>query len=87
MHSLLYNKHVFLEQFSPLLLLTSKFSSVNYAQFLEHKGLAKHGAKYHVVSIIGGQSSGKSTLLNRMFDTPFQVMDASKRQQTTKGIW
>jgi len=61
--------------------------NVNYAQFLEHKGLAKHGAKYHVVSIIGGQSSGKSTLLNRMFDTPFQVMDASKRQQTTKGIW
>ena len=43
---------------------------------------------YGAVAIIGCQSSGKSTLLNLVFDTPFEVMDQKKgRQQTTKGIW
>lgn len=42
---------------------------------------------YHIVSIIGCQSSGKSTLLNLLFGTKFEVMDESKgRQQTTQGI-
>ncbi|KAE8217370.1 hypothetical protein CF319_g8523 [Tilletia indica] len=35
----------------------------------------------------GSQSTGKSTLLNKVFGTSFQVMDESQRQQTTKGIW
>lgn len=42
---------------------------------------------YHIVSVFGSQSTGKSTLLNRLFGTHFDVMDEEKRQQTTKGIW
>ncbi|GMM56083.1 dynamin-like GTPase [Maudiozyma humilis] len=43
---------------------------------------------YHVISVFGSQSSGKSTLLNLLFNTSFDTMDAQqKRQQTTKGIW
>ena len=43
---------------------------------------------YHVISVFGSQSSGKSTLLNLLFNTKFDTMDAhNKRQQTTKGIW
>lgn len=40
-----------------------------------------------VISILGPQSSGKSTLLNSLFSSEFQVMDQSTRRQTTKGIW
>ena len=55
---------------------------------MKREGLLDKGTKYHVVSIIGGQSSGKSTLLNAMFGTNFDMMDAKKgRRQTTKGIW
>lgn len=42
---------------------------------------------YHIISVFGSQSTGKSTLLNRLFNTLFDVMDESNRQQTTKGIW
>ena len=43
---------------------------------------------YLVLGIIGAQSSGKSTLLNYLFNTEFKVMDEqSQRKQTTKGIW
>ena len=43
---------------------------------------------YHVISIFGSQSSGKSTLLNHLFNTKFQTMNEQiKRGQTTKGIW
>ncbi|KAH1091028.1 hypothetical protein J1N35_018285 [Gossypium stocksii] len=43
---------------------------------------------YAVVSIMGPQSSGKSTLLNHLFHTNFREMDAFMgRSQTTKGIW
>lgn len=42
---------------------------------------------YHIVSVFGSQSTGKSTLLNRLFNTNFDVMDETNRQQTTKGIW
>lgn len=46
------------------------------------------GFNYHVISVFGSQSSGKSTLLNHLFNTKFDTMDAQvKRQQTTKGIW
>lgn len=45
------------------------------------------GLNYHVISVFGSQSTGKSTLLNRLFGTHFDVMDEEKRQQTTKGIW
>ncbi|KAG0500779.1 hypothetical protein HPP92_000851 [Vanilla planifolia] len=37
---------------------------------------------------MGPQSSGKSTLVNKLFGTNFMEMDAFKgRSQTTKGIW
>ena len=48
---------------------------------------------YHVESIIGSQSSGKSTLLNHIFQTKFDVLDnqdknkKKKLGQTTKGVW
>ncbi|KAI0321065.1 protein SEY1 [Amylostereum chailletii] len=43
------------------------------------------GFDYDIVAVFGSQSTGKSTLLNRLFGTNFDVMDESKRQQTTKG--
>ncbi|BFZ58040.1 Dynamin-like GTPase that mediates homotypic ER fusion [Savitreella phatthalungensis] len=42
---------------------------------------------YHVVSVFGSQSTGKSTLLNALFGTNFATMNEGSRQQTTKGIW
>ncbi|GLJ11016.1 hypothetical protein SUGI_0140450 [Cryptomeria japonica] len=50
--------------------------------------LAERGLSYAVVSIMGPQSSGKSTLLNHLFHTNFREMDAFMgRSQTTQGIW
>ncbi|CDK26301.1 unnamed protein product [Kuraishia capsulata CBS 1993] len=46
-----------------------------------------NGLTYHIVSVFGSQSTGKSTLLNNLFGTKFDVMDEVSRQQTTKGIW
>lgn len=39
------------------------------------------------MAVLGSQSSGKSTLLNRLFRTNFAVMSDDKRAQTTHGIW
>ena len=48
----------------------------------------KVGFDYCTVAILGCQSSGKSTLLNLLFNTQFAVMDSSKgRSQTTLGVW
>ncbi|XP_057505001.1 protein ROOT HAIR DEFECTIVE 3-like [Actinidia eriantha] len=56
--------------------------------FMREVKLAERGLSYAVVSIMGPQSSGKSTLLNHLFGTNFREMDAFKgRSQTTKGIW
>jgi len=56
--------------------------------FIKEASLQKTGLDYSVVTVLGCQSSGKSTLLNRLFKTSFQVMDASAgRGQTTKGLW
>ncbi|GAA6002408.1 hypothetical protein JCM10207_001105 [Rhodosporidiobolus poonsookiae] len=49
--------------------------------------LADAGFGYDVVAVFGSQSTGKSTLLNRLFGTRFDVMNESERRQTTKGIW
>ncbi|KAF9614177.1 hypothetical protein IFM89_015685 [Coptis chinensis] len=57
--------------------------------------LGECGLSYAVVSIMGPQSSGKSTLLNHLFGTNFREMDAFRGRQvfdlvlsqTTKGIW
>ena len=44
--------------------------------------------KYAIVSIMGPQSSGKSTILNKLFGTRFEVMDHTQgRHQVTTGIW
>jgi len=55
----------------------------------EHKkGLSTEHGEYSVISIMGPQSSGKSTLLNYCFGCHFAVMDSSKgKSQTTTGIW
>lgn len=61
-------------------------SDVN--SYLTNNKVANKGLDYHLISVFGSQSTGKSTLLNALFGTKFGVMDASvTRQQTTKGIW
>ena len=50
-------------------------------------GLADAGFGYDICAVLGSQSTGKSTLLNRIFGTQFDVMDERVRRQTTKGIW
>ncbi|KAJ8907345.1 hypothetical protein NDN08_007459 [Rhodosorus marinus] len=56
--------------------------------FLETSNVLERRDKFHVVSIIGPQSSGKSTLLNILFNLNFQTMDAgSGRYQVTQGVW
>lgn len=49
--------------------------------------LYSQGFNYNVVSVFGSQSTGKSTLLNHLFNTSFDVMNEKQRSQTTKGIW
>ncbi|KIM21081.1 hypothetical protein M408DRAFT_333668 [Serendipita vermifera MAFF 305830] len=57
------------------------------SQQIEKWGLHDAGFSYNIVAVFGSQSTGKSTLLNRLFGTTFDVMDETRRQQTTKGIW
>ncbi|KAL9936593.1 hypothetical protein V8E36_004661 [Tilletia maclaganii] len=54
---------------------------------LENWGLLDAGFGYNLCAVIGSQSTGKSTLLNKLFGTSFDVMDETQRRQTTKGIW
>ncbi|CAN4089088.1 unnamed protein product [Withania somnifera] len=64
------------------------FNVAGIENFMREVKLAECGLSYAVVSIMGPQSSGKSTLLNHLFHTNFREMDAYKgRSQTTKGIW
>eukprot|EP00792_Barthelona_sp_PAP020_P014075 TRINITY_DN96_c0_g1_i1.p1 TRINITY_DN96_c0_g1~~TRINITY_DN96_c0_g1_i1.p1 ORF type:complete len:781 (+),score=251.90 TRINITY_DN96_c0_g1_i1:29-2371(+) len=42
---------------------------------------------YRIISIVGPQSSGKSTIINQTFNTSMEVLDDKRRHQTTKGIW
>ena len=42
---------------------------------------------YFVISIIGTQSSGKSTLLNYLFHTNFELMTGVPGTRTTCGVW
>lgn len=56
--------------------------------FINKTGISKMKKEYNVVSIIGSQSTGKSTLLNKMFETSFDVQQRSHHLgQTTIGIW
>ncbi|KAH3767130.1 GTP-binding protein [Pelomyxa schiedti] len=53
-----------------------------------HKQFMGRANDYHVVAILGAQSSGKSTLLNLLFSTNFKVMNAAiARTRTTHGVW
>ncbi|XP_028792095.1 protein ROOT HAIR DEFECTIVE 3-like [Neltuma alba] len=64
------------------------FNVAGIEQFMKEVKLGEFGLSYAVVSIMGPQSSGKSTLLNHLFRTNFREMDAFRgRSQTTKGIW
>ncbi|KAK5101207.1 Dynamin-like GTPase that mediates homotypic ER fusion [Lithohypha guttulata] len=56
-------------------------------KYLSYEDIARSGFNYHLVSVFGSQSTGKSTLLNALFGTSFNVMSESERRQTTKGIW
>ncbi|KAJ6625760.1 RHD3/Sey1 [Mycena sp. CBHHK59/15] len=62
-------------------------TSPDLAAQIERWGLRDAGFGYNIVAVFGSQSTGKSTLLNRLFGTTFDVMDETRRQQTTKGIW
>ncbi|KAL6622592.1 hypothetical protein ACP70R_032471 [Stipagrostis hirtigluma subsp. patula] len=65
-----------------------EFRGESAERFMAAAGVAGCGLSYAVVSIMGPQSSGKSTLLNQLFGTNFREMDAFRgRSQTTKGIW
>ncbi|XP_042945155.1 protein ROOT HAIR DEFECTIVE 3 homolog 2-like isoform X2 [Carya illinoinensis] len=65
-----------------------QFNAEGLQNFMNKVKLADCGLSYAVVSIMGPQSSGKSTLMNHLFYTNFREMDAYKgRSQTTKGIW
>lgn len=64
-----------------------KFNSTEFSPHLENWGLADAGFGYDLCAVLGSQSTGKSTLLNKLFGTNFDVMSESARQQTTKGIW
>ncbi|KAL9949271.1 Protein sey1 [Verticillium nonalfalfae] len=55
--------------------------------YLRQVHTAESGFNYHIISVFGSQSTGKSTLLNNLFGTHFSVMSESERRQTTKGIW
>lgn len=65
----------------------NKHFSRNVPDYLDSTHVKDVGLDYHIVSVFGSQSTGKSTLLNALFKTRFQVMDETQRAQTTKGIW
>ncbi|KAL8669525.1 MAG: hypothetical protein Q9168_005885 [Polycauliona sp. 1 TL-2023] len=55
--------------------------------YLSFEKIGQAGFNYHLISVFGSQSTGKSTLLNHLFGTEFGVMSETERKQTTKGIW
>eukprot|EP01100_Stratorugosa_tubuloviscum_P013117 TRINITY_DN642_c5_g1_i1.p1 TRINITY_DN642_c5_g1~~TRINITY_DN642_c5_g1_i1.p1 ORF type:complete len:735 (-),score=339.68 TRINITY_DN642_c5_g1_i1:121-2325(-) len=64
------------------------FDIEKFSKHLKSWKLDGKGLDYRVVGILGVQSSGKSTLLNLLFDSTFQEMDNSQGlSQTTVGIW
>lgn len=61
--------------------------SAGVNSYLQLTDVVDSGFNYHLISVFGSQSTGKSTLLNMLFGTQFSVMAESERRQTTKGIW
>lgn len=68
-------------------MIANSFCSPNLSKFLSHESITPAGFNYHLISVFGSQSTGKSTLLNHLFGTQFSVMSELERRQTTKGIW
>ncbi|KAL6705358.1 Dynamin-like GTPase that mediates homotypic ER fusion [Coniothyrium glycines] len=64
-----------------------KLFNSNLTTYLNYEKVIPAGFNYHVISVFGSQSTGKSTLLNYLFGTQFGVMSEQERRQTTKGIW
>lgn len=61
--------------------------STNLNSYFQETDVVDAGFNYHLISVFGSQSTGKSTLLNMLFGTQFSVMAETERRQTTKGIW
>ncbi|KAF2640472.1 GTP-binding protein Sey1 [Massarina eburnea CBS 473.64] len=64
-----------------------KVFNENLYTYLNVEKIIPAGFNYHLISVFGSQSTGKSTLLNYLFGTQFGVMSEQERRQTTKGIW
>ncbi|GAB7365396.1 hypothetical protein MBLNU230_g6474t1 [Neophaeotheca triangularis] len=64
-----------------------KHFNANLPAYLQLEDITRSGFNYHLISVFGSQSTGKSTLLNALFGTQFGVMSERERRQTTKGIW
>ncbi|KAI4919189.1 Dynamin-like GTPase that mediates homotypic ER fusion [Alternaria conjuncta] len=64
-----------------------KMFNTNVSTYLNIEKVIPAGFNYHLISVFGSQSTGKSTLLNYLFGTQFGVMSEQERRQTTKGIW
>lgn len=56
------------------------FSTTAVDEILASSGVSR-GEAYQVVSVIGPQSSGKSTLLNTLFGTTFREMVRERRRE------
>lgn len=70
--------------------ITNELEYINdIEKYIEEEEMDRIGIAYKNVAIIGCQSSGKSTLLNILFDTDFEELNQKDRgmAQTTKGIW
>lgn len=64
------------------------FQNESFEKIITAANFSQRGFNYFSIFILGCQSTGKSTLLNNLFDTNFAVMVASTgRQQTTQGVW
>ncbi|KAJ8907009.1 hypothetical protein NDN08_003492 [Rhodosorus marinus] len=66
-----------------------EFRKAELERLLGSRAMLLNGdTEYNVVSIVGPQSSGKSTVLNEGFATNFVTMDATEgRYQVTQGVW
>lgn len=62
-------------------------NSPGMTKFITESGLSILNRDYNIVSVIGSQNSGKSTMLNRVFGTTFETLQGPNKVQTTKGIF
>ncbi|WFD42397.1 Dynamin-like GTPase that mediates homotypic ER fusion [Malassezia psittaci] len=84
------SKFIATTQFSNRLQLIDEqqeFHTKKFQEQLAQWGMSDVGFGYDLCAVLGSQSTGKSTLLNKLFGTNFEVMNERARQQTTKGIW